>query len=172
MACEIAAPHRQSGKKLKCQKSRKLRTLSEHLEEDVLSRFLSRIEDFRFRDQMKRFTNDYFPEIEDIVTLTNLSESILSFNNSLCFNNFTILNDEGNLESGEGEAKIAEESMTDRLEGKFVSKNVVNLSKRELSESEISLLSRGLKFIPTPNSINKAKIKENLEAFGRKLRLK
>ena len=47
-----------------------------------------------------------------------------------------------------------------------------NLSKRELTSAEISLLSKGLKFIPTPSSINKAKIKENLEVFGRKLRLK
>ena len=59
-----------------------------------------------------------------------------------------------------------------RYEGKFVSPNVVNLSKRNLSDAEISLLSKGLKFVPTPTSLNKAKIKEELEVFGRKLRLK
>ena len=32
-----------------------------------------------------------------------------------------------------------------RLEGKFVSKNVINLSRRNLSSAEISLLSKGLK---------------------------
>ena len=77
-----------------------------------------------------------------------------------------------------GEAEISENSngseeiSTDRIDGKFVSKNVVNLSKRDLNTAEISLLSKGLKFIPTTNTINIAKIKENLEAFGRKLRLK
>ena len=30
---------------------------------------------------------------------------------------------------------------------------------------------KGLKFVPTPTSLNKAKIKEELEVFGRKLRL-
>ena len=53
-----------------------------------------------------------------------------------------------------------------RLKGKFVSANVENLSKRKLSKSEISLLSKGLKFIPTSNTIDKAK------AFGRMLRMK
>ena len=32
------------------------------------------------------------------------------------------------------------------------------------------MLSKGLKFIPTPRSVNKALIKEELECFGRKLR--
>ena len=58
-----------------------------------------------------------------------------------------------------------------RYKGKFVSPNVINLSKRHLSKDEISLLSKGLKFIPTPKHINKALIKEELETYGRKLRL-
>ena len=36
-----------------------------------------------------------------------------------------------------------------RYEGKFASPNVINLSKHHLSKAEISLLSKGLKFIPT-----------------------
>ena len=39
------------------------------------------------------------------------------------------------------------------------------------SDAKISLLSKRLKFVPTPTSLNKAKIKEELEVFGRKLRL-
>ena len=58
-----------------------------------------------------------------------------------------------------------------RLEGKFVSKNVINLSRRNLSASEISLLSKGLKFVPTANKIDRAKLKRELEEYGRKLRL-
>ena len=59
-----------------------------------------------------------------------------------------------------------------KLQGNFVSKNVVNLSKRNLTDSEISLLSKGLNFIPTSNRIDKAKLKRELEALGRMLRLK
>ena len=58
-----------------------------------------------------------------------------------------------------------------RLGGKFVSKNIINLSKRNLSWSEISLLSKGLKFVPSANKIDRAKLKRELEEYGRKLRL-
>ena len=57
------------------------------------------------------------------------------------------------------------------LEGKFVSKNVINLAHRQLTKSEISLFSIGYKFVPTPNRMDKAKIKQELEVFGTKLRL-
>ena len=69
-----------------------------------------------------------------------------------------------------GENNIAE-VIDGRLKGKFVSPNVINLSTRILSKTEISLLSKGLKFIPTPTTVNKALIKEELECFGRKLPL-
>ena len=45
----------------------------------------------------------------------------------------------------------------ERLEGKFVSSNVINLSRRNLSEAEISLLPMGLKFVPTVNKIDRAR---------------
>ena len=47
----------------------------------------------------------------------------------------------------------------------------VNLSRRNLSSAEISLLSKGLKFVPTANKIDQAKLKRELEEYGRKLRL-
>ena len=62
--------------------------------------------------------------------------------------------------------------LENRLKGNFVSKNVVNLSKRNLNDAEISLLSEGLNFVPTCSNIDKAKLKMELEAFGRMLRLK
>ena len=40
-----------------------------------------------------------------------------------------------------------------------------------MSKSETSLLSKGLKFVPTPNRIDKPKLKQELDVFGRKLRL-
>ena len=58
-----------------------------------------------------------------------------------------------------------------RLEGKFVSKTAINWSRRNLSQSEISLLSKGLKFVPSANKIDGAKLKRELEEYGRKLRL-
>ena len=59
-----------------------------------------------------------------------------------------------------------------RLKGRFVSGSVVNLSRRELSEEDVSLLSKGLKFSPTPTDIDKAKRKEDLEAYKRRMRLR
>ena len=58
-----------------------------------------------------------------------------------------------------------------RLEGKFVSKNVINLTRRNLSSAEISLLLKGLKFVPAANKIDQAKLKREVEEYGRKLRL-
>ena len=56
-----------------------------------------------------------------------------------------------------------------RLEGKFVSKNVINLSQRQFTKSEISLLSKGPKFVPTPNRIDKAKLNKSWRFLGRNL---
>ena len=63
-------------------------------------------------------------------------------------------------------------TLNDRIRGKNVSKNVANLSKWKLTKVEISLLSKGLKFVPTSNHINKAKLQLKLEAYERMLRLK
>ena len=66
----------------------------------------------------------------------------------------------------------AAKMLNNRLQGNFVSKNIVNFSRRNLTGSEISLLSKGLNFVPTSNIVNKAKLKMELEALGRILRLK
>ena len=62
--------------------------------------------------------------------------------------------------------------LENRLKGNFVSKNVVNLSKQNLDDADISLLPKELNFVPTCNNIDKAKLKMELEAFVRLLRLK
>ena len=72
----------------------------------------------------------------------------------------------------EPDYKIAEVTSNGRLKGFFVSENVVNLSNRKLNKAEVSLLSKGLTFCPTPNSVDKLVLKEDLEKFGRTLRLK
>ena len=62
--------------------------------------------------------------------------------------------------------------LNNRLQSNFVSKNVVNLSRLNITSFEISLLSKRLSFVPGSNKIDKAKIKTKLEALGRILRLK
>ena len=64
----------------------------------------------------------------------------------------------------------AAKTLNNRLQGNFVSKNVLNLSRPNLTGSEISLSSKGLNFVPTSNTIDKLKME--LEALGRILRLK
>ena len=61
--------------------------------------------------------------------------------------------------------------MGNRLQDNLVNKNVVNLSRRNLTDSEISLLSKGVNFqIPTSSAIDKAKLKTRLDALDRILR--
>ena len=62
--------------------------------------------------------------------------------------------------------------LENRLKGNFVSNNVVNLSKQNFNDAEISLLPKGLNLVPTCNNVDKAKLKMELEAFGRMLRFK
>ena len=66
----------------------------------------------------------------------------------------------------------AAKMLDNRLQGNFVSKNLVNLPRWNLTYSKISLLSKELNFVPNSNSIDKAKHKTELEALGRILRFK
>ena len=59
-----------------------------------------------------------------------------------------------------------------RMTGKFVSENVFNLSNKNLTPSEIKLLSKGLSFVPTPERIDREQVKRDLERFGRNIKLK
>ena len=61
--------------------------------------------------------------------------------------------------------------LENRSKGRSVSKNA-NLSKQNLNDAEISLLLKRLNFVSACNNIYKAKIKIELEAFGRMLCLK
>lgn len=53
---------------------------------------------------------------------------------------------------------------------KTIEPKIINISTRELSNEEIKLLKRGLKFTPTPKS-NTTELKTDIKEFGRKLRL-
>ena len=48
---------------------------------------------------------------------------------------------------------------------------VVNLSSYQLTADEIKVLSKGLKFIPTPQNINKTEVLADIKKFGRRMRL-
>ena len=60
----------------------------------------------------------------------------------------------------------------DRLTGSFVSDHVFNLSKKELSAKELSVLEKGLGFAPTPSHINEVDLRRDLWEFSRKMRCK
>ena len=122
------------------------------------------------------------PEFENIYTLTKLNKTL---NNREKINNISqtsqdecclckVLNTEDkrnkkrnsteNLSSCEKEGNALKgnniaSQIGVRLEGKFVSKNIINISRRNLSAPEVSLLSKGLKFVPTANEIDRAKLK-------------
>ena len=52
------------------------------------------------------------------------------------------------------EVNIDEAQLRDEETDKFVSDNVVNISNKVLTQAEISLLSKGLKFCPTPKELD------------------
>ena len=58
-----------------------------------------------------------------------------------------------------------------RLGGKFVSKNVVKLPRRNLSSAEIYILSKGLKFVPAATKTDQVKLKRKPDKYGKKLSL-
>ena len=49
---------------------------------------------------------------------------------------------------------------------------VVNLSQKELSTSEVSLLSRGLSFCPRPPPVNRFELRQDFLDFTRRFRLR
>ena len=124
---------------------------------------------YNFKQKLLNFATSFIQDFENIYILGTL--------NNICKQNCYEFHDSveiaesisGNSEEDNmGENNIAE-VIDGLLKGKFVSPDVINLSTRNLSKADISLLSKGLKFIPTPASVNKVLIKE--EYFGRKLRL-
>ena len=126
---------------------------------------------YDFKQELLNFITSFISDFENIYILSTLNNTFKQ--------NCSVLQDSGKIEesiSGSSEQDILGENniaevIDGRLKGKFVSPNVINLSTRILSKAGISLLSKGLKFIPTPASVNKALIKEELECFCRKLRL-
>ena len=73
----------------------------------------------------------------------------------------------------DGKRNIANEDIhSDRISGQFFNDKVIDLSNRASSDSEISVLSKCLKFVATPKELDYSQIKIDLDNFGRRLRLK
>ena len=64
-------------------------------------------------------------------------------------NGTSIVRNSGNIEGERNPNSNQTVLLENRLRGNFVSQNVVNLSKRNLNNVEIFLLSKGLNFVPT-----------------------
>ena len=161
--------------KRKKQKLKKL--VNQEHQNSAIERFIDHEKQFEFKNELYKYATRIDEDIPNLVTLTLLGSSFFKKSNeddSTASGNDFILEDLtlNNSEVTNDSESTACEKINERYVGKFVSSNVVNLSKRVLSSDEISLLSKGLKFIPTPTSVNRAFLKEELEKFGRKLRLK
>ena len=60
----------------------------------------------------------------------------------------------------------------ERMKEKFVSKNVFNLSNRVLTESEISVLGKGLNFVQKPEKRDRYQIRKDPQRLGGDIKLK
>ena len=163
-------------KKIRKTKRKKLDKLATNpsIKEHVSERFTEHLSFFTFFNDFVKYCEEFYPDIIDLGNLVTLNVS--------CHDASNTSNSLEDLDDSETEVTINELNIEEqksngatlldgRYQGKFGSPNVINLSSRNLTKAEISLLSKGLKFVPTPKNINKAQIKEELEIFGRKLRL-
>ena len=181
----------------KAKRWRKIKKFRKHSNNETLyfkclERFESHFDFFSLQSNFLEFCNNFIPDFENLYYLLHLntsdsikesssekSKSKQDCSKTSCKNAcLGIRNGTSKVRNSEN---IQEERnangnqaslLENRLKGTFVSKNVVNLSKRNFNDAEISLLSKGLNFVPTCNNIDKAKFKMKLEAFGRMLRLK
>ena len=114
---------------------------------------------------LKNFCDNLFPDILNVVNLLTLAPSP-----NISTNSDILSNENPNLSSFNkinesyielfSERKVQLNSGTirkNRYERKFVSANVINLSNRHLSKDKVSVLSKGLKFVPALKHIKKLK---------------
>ena len=76
------------------------------------------------------------------------------------------------VDDGNKKDEVFVEVPSSKLNGDFFSGSVVNLSCKSLAEYQIKLLSKGLKFSPTPSDIDKNQLKLDIEEFKKKMKLK
>ena len=169
-------------------KRRKLRKIAD-MDKRLLAmeRFEEHLVHFTFLKDFINFLEEFFPDVFNVLNLIDFPSSAknnmndktnnISINNVIAsdttISTFSteIHNSSDNSNSDNFSEDNSAKCTNGRYEGHFVSPNVVNLSGRHLSKAEISLLSKGLKFIPTPRNVDRVSLKQDLEAFGRRLRL-
>ena len=121
------------------------------------------------------FWESFIPDFENLYYLLHLNESedVVSEEKDLEIDSSVEIRDANTIPLDNTlNVKHNAKMLNSRLQGNFVSKSVVNLSRRSLTGSEISLSSKWLNFGLTSNTIDKAKLKMELEVLGRVLRLK
>ena len=159
-------------KKISKKKIKKLHKLSGNsvIKDNLSTRFQEDLDIFTFFNDFSGHCDNFSP---DVVNATNLV-TLEPYSHVSCISDLSGVSQEDYLvhfSNHDFNKTNSAALVNERLQGKFVNPNVVNLSRRNLTNNEISLFSKGLKFVPTPRGINKALIKEELEAYGRKLRL-
>ena len=144
---------------------------------DKLERYDEHLPFFKFKYDFNAFCYSKFPDFENIYILLTMnkgsgvfrtsSSSQVSQGESAVRDFVKSEGEENKIISSAGNTPDIEENHDnsntnniakykgERLKGKFVSSNVINVSRRNLSESEISLLSKGLKFVPIANKIDR-----------------
>ena len=161
-------------------KNKKLRgIIDQGKKKNALLRFDEHLPHFTFLNDFLSFLEEFFPDVFNILNLVDISSLNKTKRNKEVFPHMENSTNNTKTISDSKKDKVFKDLGEDnsckctdgRFTGHFISPNVVNLSGRHLSKAEISLLSKGLKFIPTPRNIDRVALKEDLEAFGRKLRL-
>ena len=164
-------------KKVGKTKQRKLGKLANDvtLKEHVSERLKEHLSLFTFYNEFVKFCEEFCPDVVNLANLVTLGP-VCNITNDISkpfeeSHDDTFKDSPNENEPNTKEVTNAATLLDGRYQGKFVSPNVANLSSRILNKAEVSLLSKGLQFVPTPKNINLSKIKEEFEIFGRKLRL-
>ena len=63
-------------------------------------------------------------------------------------------------------------NVSNRIQRYFSSDTVFDLSKKVLSETEMKVVAKGLDFAPIQNKINEPKLRNDLEGFCKRMRIK
>ena len=156
---------------------------------------LERIDDlkhlpfFKFKDNFNAFCYSKSPDFENLYTLFTINKGSGDFRTSSSSKGSqdeSVVCDFVKSEGGDNEITSSAGNTPDiekkhdnvnmnniakykgeRLESKFVSSNVINLSRRNFSDAEISVLPKSLKFVPRANKTDRAKLKTDLKEYGR-----
>ena len=143
---------------------------------DKLERYGENLPFFKFKYDFNAFCYFKFPDFENLYILLTKNKGSGAFRTSsssqvsqgeFAVRDFVksegeenkIISSAGNtpdIEENHGNSNMNNTAKYkgERLESKFNS-NVINVSRRNISESEISLLFKGLRFVPTANKIDK-----------------